>query len=125
MRTVDSRRSQMPGFTAAGALHRHADYAGMVAPAREATNSIQPASCKCDWWEWIINPIGCGIRQGLCDTGVTATSVTHQCYTKTSCKFFTLWCNDCCVEPYSSETFRGKEKCNSWWYPCGVCSSFW
>lgn len=43
----------------------------MVTAHRGKTDAVYPAQypgdCpKCEWYEWIFNPVGCGIREAVC-----------------------------------------------------------
>jgi len=113
----------LPGFTAAAALHLGTQGYRLTDSHENTEGGVYPADCKCSWWEWILDPIGCGIRQATCDSNTNPPPPTHpRCiFVGTECYLFYQNCKYCCGNGTSYTQHCGW--CWGWWR-APDCSTF-
>ncbi len=112
----------LPGFTADVSLPRRGGYSFMLCSPSETRRGVFPAmDCpKCDWWEWILDPAGCALRQAICNPPSPTYPVS--CYQQSFCLGFiyTLYCRDVCFDQTTGTTTIQRD-----WYACGPCFGLW
>jgi hypothetical protein len=105
-----------PTFAAEASVYRTDARFEAVMRDSNKLGSVYAASCKCDWWEWILDPGGCAARQGYCKDPVYPPG--QVCKTQSCCAppAFVLYCKDVCVDPRANTPYTLRD-----WYACGPC----